>query len=481
MSIAVSCSMKRQRSLGEFCLAKRKNLESQEERHEQREQDEADLLSDGEQMLDPPAVVGAEVEAIMGDSHEREKGFCAGQCCSDDKKPYQPRSKEILGLFVKKNRKFLLVWYDKYDWLTLCITMKKVFCAYCRYAHRHDLLNFSRKGEDAFMVSGFDNYKKAIEKFRTHENSDSHLEAMMKFQALNNPSIVTQLSTQVANAQMSRRAGLLKQLEGMKFLLRQGLALRGHREEEGNLPQLIAMMSSSNSDISSWIKEGKYMSHDIVNELISLMGQGVLRQILAKILKCVPSWYAVIADKATDVSFSEQFNLSIRYVDDDYVINEDSIGLFKLPDTKAETLFSVLKDMLTRCSLPLSLCRGQAYDGAATMQGRRKGLATLFRNEVPAALPVHCLAHSLNLCLQDAGRQIHLLRDALDLIREVVKLINYSPKRKHLFFTKLLQDNTSRSGIKPLCPTRWMVRTEAIGAVLSHYVTVIETMEEVHP
>ncbi len=220
----------------------------------------------------------------------------------------------------------------------------------------------------------------------------------------------------------------------MKVLLRQGLALRGHREEEGNLPQLLAMMSSSNSDISSWIKEGKYMSHDIVNELISLMGQGVLRQFLAKILKCVPSWYSVIADEATDVSFSEQFNLSIRYVDDDYVINKDSIGLFKLPDTKAETLFSVLKDMLTRCSLPLSLCRGQAYDGAATMQGRRKGLATLFRNEVPAALPVHRLAHSLNLCLQDAGRQIHLLRDALDLIREEVKLINYSPKRKHLFF-----------------------------------------------
>ncbi len=53
---------------------------------------------------------------------------------------------------------------------------------------------------------------KRLEKFRTHENSDSHLEAKMKFQALNNPSIVTQLSTQVAKAQMSRRAGLLNNL-----------------------------------------------------------------------------------------------------------------------------------------------------------------------------------------------------------------------------------------------------------------------------
>ena len=60
------------------------------------------------------------------------------------------------------------------------------------------------------------------------------------------------------------------------------------------------------------------------------------------------------------------------------------------------------------------------------MQGKRKGLATLIRNEVPAALPVHCLAHSLNLCLQDVVRQNHLLRDAMDVVREIVGLINRS-------------------------------------------------------
>ena len=60
------------------------------------------------------------------------------------------------------------------------------------------------------------------------------------------------------------------------------------------------------------------------------------------------------------------------------------------------------------------------------MQGRRKGLATLIKSEVPSALPVHCLAHSLNLCLQDASRKILLLRGAIDLVREIVTLINFS-------------------------------------------------------
>lgn len=108
------------------------------------------------------------------------------------------------------------------------------------------------------------------------------------------------------------------------------------------------------------------------------------------------------------------------------------------------------------------------------MQGRRKGLTTLIRNEVPAALPVHCLAHSLNLCLQDAGRQIHALRDAIDTVREIVKLINYFPKRKHLFSEKLIQSDGPQCGIKP---TRWTVRTDAIDA---QYAVMMDTMEDVN-
>ncbi len=98
-----------------------------------------------------------------------------------------------------------------------------------------------------------------------------------------------------------------------------------------------------------------------------------------------------------------------------------------------------MKDIFIRCDLPLALCLGQAYDGASAMQGKRKGVATLIRNECcSAALPVHCLAHSLNLCLQIAAGQVPFIRDAIDLVSEIVKLIKYSPKRKQLFSEKLL-------------------------------------------
>ena len=46
--------------------------------------------------------------------------------------------------------------------------------------------------------------------------------------------------------------------------------------------------------------------------------------------------FSIIADEATDVANREQF---IRWVN-------------------AETLCTVITDILTRCSLPLSMCRG---------------------------------------------------------------------------------------------------------------------------
>ena len=61
------------------------------------------------------------------------------------------------------------------------------------------------------------------------------------------------------------------------------------------------------------------------------------------------------------------------------------------------------KDVLRRCNLPLVICRGQVYDGAANMQGIRNGVASQIQAEVASAIPVHCLVHCLQLVLQEAG------------------------------------------------------------------------------
>ena len=55
----------------------------------------------------------------------------------------------------------------------------------------------------------------------------------------------------------------------------------------------------------------------------------------------------------------------------------------------------MIKDLLPRCNLTFSLCRRQAYDGAANMQGKRSGVAAGFLSENPAAIlvmPIHLIS-----------------------------------------------------------------------------------------
>jgi len=356
---------------------------------------------------------------------------CLSLCCTDRSKPYQPTNKAILAWLTLGE----ILWKSgkSYSWLTLCTARKKVFCFFCKNAKSKGLMTSSTKAEATFTSVGFNNWKKALQKFQSHSQCDAHHEAVLKYQMLQTTPVSNQLSTQAKKEQSERRQALLKQLHCLRFLLRQGLAIRGHAETEGNLQQLLIMWSTYDTGLKMWMRDKRYLSPVIINELITIMGLNVLRSLLSNIKECSPAWYGIIADEATDVGNREQLNLSIRWVNNQYEIHEDPVGLYCLPDTKADTLYTVVTDILTRCALPLSMCRGQAFDGASNMQGKRNGLATKIRKEVPAALPVHCLAHCLNLRLQDAGRKLSFLRDALDIIREIIKLIRYSPKRAHFF------------------------------------------------
>uniref|UniRef100_H3A4M8 DUF4371 domain-containing protein n=1 Tax=Latimeria chalumnae TaxID=7897 RepID=H3A4M8_LATCH len=327
----------------------------------------------------------------------------------------------------------------------------------------------SKKAEDAFTEKGYNN-KKATEKFREHEKSDLHNEAKRKYMTKDQPSVMVQLNDQLQRDQIERWKMLVIQLSSLHFLLRQGMAIRGHDELQGNLQQLLLLRAEDDPGVNAWISNRNYLSHDIVNEMISLMGNALLRSKLHQIRQC--RWYAIIADEATDLSKQEQMTICIRWVDKFFEIHKDCIGLVQLDATDAQYLTTVVKDILVRCMLPLSAYWGQDYDGAGNMAGIRE----LER----AALYVHCFAHCLNLCLQDSTRQCIIIRSALDICMDIEKLVRYSAKRMATFEQFQKQFASEEVSIKPLCPTRWTVRTGAINAILVNYHALVERCQEIN-
>ena len=67
------------------------------------------------------------------------------------------------------------------------------------------------------------------------------------------------------------------------YLLRQGLALRGHSDENSNLIQLLKLRRIDNSFLKEWIHDKKYSSHDIVNEICKEIYLTIVRDIVKEV------------------------------------------------------------------------------------------------------------------------------------------------------------------------------------------------------
>ena len=96
---------------------------------------------------------------------------------------------------------------------------------------------------------------------------------------------------------------------------------------------------------------------------------------------------------------------------------------------------------------------------------------------------MHCLAHSLNLCVQDISKVCTLICNTMDFIHDLIQLIKFSPKRLTMFDT-LRKDVAINSGessqlLRVLCPTRWTVRNSSITSIMKNYRILMVTLEEI--
>ena len=134
--------------------------------------------------------------------------------------------------------------------------------------------------------------------------------------------------------------------------------------------QLLNLRSNDVPELKKWLTDSQYQSSNIISELVKTMGHTVLHEIIGDINKA--RFFAILADETRDISNAEQLNIVIRWVSEAYEVNEDPIGMVKVPKTTADILYKTILDVLTRCSLPLENCRGQGYDGASNMSGYRQ-------------------------------------------------------------------------------------------------------------
>ena len=96
---------------------------------------------------------------------------------------------------------------------------------------------------------------------------------------------------------------LLKIVQCISYLFRQGIALhKGKQDEESNFKQLLLLRAGDNEVFQKWIEKSydKHMSLNDQNEILQIMALNVLRDIASDIVDS--GYYSVMADESTDAS-----------------------------------------------------------------------------------------------------------------------------------------------------------------------------------
>ena len=384
--------------------------------------------------------------------------------------------------FGKKNpvsRSFQPQWFTKWSWLHYIEAQDSVLCYICVNASLENKMS-SAYVESAFLSKGFTSWKDATKSFSNHEQCISHKEAVLRFVKLpkETKDIGDMLSQAHADDKKDNRQCLLKILANIRFLARQGLALRGDGDEsDSNFIQIIKLRGEDDSKLLEWMKKrtNKYTSAEMQNEMLQVIALRILREIAQDIRNS--TFFSIMADETTDKSNREQVVIVIRHVDENLLVHEEFIGLSMVESLDATTLTGVIKDCLLRMNVALNKCRGQCYDGASNMSGTKSGVAKQISEDERRAVYTHCYGHALNLAAGDSIKRSKIMQDALDTAFEMSKLIKYSPKRDTMFeqIKKELAPDTP--GFRVLCPTRWTVRADSLQSVVDNYSVLQELFE----
>ena len=157
-----------------------------------------------------------------------------------------------------KDRRFNNGWFTQFSWLEYSIAKDAAFCLCC-YLFKSDI--GEEAGGDTFVSEGFLNWK-CPKKLKIHEggiNSSHHQASRMCDDLLKpNQSIQSFHFKQTDQARIEYRTRLNASIDCIRFLLRQGLAFRGHDESEdssnqGNFLELLRFLADYNEDIKAVI------------------------------------------------------------------------------------------------------------------------------------------------------------------------------------------------------------------------------------
>ncbi|KAM5585528.1 zinc finger MYM-type protein 1-like [Rosa sericea] len=296
------------------------------------------------------------------------------------KGPCQPRNHEFpQTLLSGTKRRFVPSWFDEHlEWLEYSIENDAVFCLCCYLFKPH---HGDQGGGDKFTCKGFSNWKNK-KGLQDHVGGlgSVHNQALLNCQALMNQKqhLESVISRQLESSKHNYYTLLNASIDCVRFLLRQGLAFRGHDESEfsnnrGNFLELLEFLAEHNDSVKAVSFENAPRNLQLTSPVIQkdIINAAAVETLNAIMFDMGDAPFSILVDEARDHSVKEQMAVVLRYVDNKGQVIERFVGIQHVKSTDARSLKLAIDELFSRNGLSISNLRGQGYDGASNMQVTR--------------------------------------------------------------------------------------------------------------
>ncbi|XP_073527223.1 zinc finger MYM-type protein 1-like [Phyllobates terribilis] len=391
-------------------------------------------------------------------------------------KPFQPSAELVPPqCFGTRKLRFQSAWYTDFPWLHYNPQLKGVLCFTCGKAESMGLLGSTRRRDSVFTAVGFSNWKKAREKFGSHQKSKSHEFATWKLMhALQNQKREAALEQQRKVRQAIPTLCLSKLISSIRFLIHRGHTFQTHESIEESLFELLKFLGQDNDVFKYWLMTNQnFTSHEIQHEIIGLMSNEITSLITREVNQG-SMYYSIIIDSIQN-SESHQLSLFLRYLDSDMHPQEEFIGFLDPMEDTGTSAANLILDILDRHSLPIDLLRGIAFEGSSVTSSSYMESQTLLKQKQPLARFVHCGAPCGNFLARNASHSSPILQQAVYSVNNLCKLFSKMSKFKFLFaeVTSNVPCHT-----RLLCSSNWYVNLALINTVIQHYGLIIDGLRE---
>ena len=224
-------------------------------------------------------------------------------------------------------------------------------------------------------------------------------------------------------------------------------------------------------------RNATYTSPDTQNQFINILGDHIRDTIFKKVRSSL--CYTVIACEVTDYSNKEQLSLVLRYVEPETsFIREDLVTFLECDSATTSKALADLSFVTNH--LDPSKMRGQAYDGASNMSGKRSGTAARISSRYPLALYTHCASHSLNLAVVALFEEMSVC-NMMGVVNHLFVFFFAHPKRQNKLEEAIhsTQPESKVTKLKDLCRTRWIERIDALDRVKCLYSSIVACFESI--